>query len=161
MRHLPIYNVWCYSYVAVLEVRSAVPVIMGSNIGTSVTNTIVAMMQAAERTEFQRWVMKGDGDYSTECGGADDQGRRSRNGKSEEDKWRDGGKMDKSARYKAEDEAEKAQAAASLLQAPSEFNFCSSDDNGTNPRRSHTSNLLAWKIRHRTDGMLLNLCLVK
>ncbi|XP_047196433.1 sodium-dependent phosphate transport protein 2A [Hippoglossus stenolepis] len=37
-----------------LEVRSAVPVIMGSNIGTSVTNTIVAMMQAAERTEFQR-----------------------------------------------------------------------------------------------------------
>ncbi|KAF7668459.1 hypothetical protein LDENG_00012050 [Lucifuga dentata] len=38
----------------VLEVRSAVPVIMGSNIGTSVTNTIVAMMQAAERTEFER-----------------------------------------------------------------------------------------------------------
>ncbi|XP_045887408.1 sodium-dependent phosphate transport protein 2A [Micropterus dolomieu] len=37
-----------------LEVRSAVPVIMGSNIGTSVTNTIVAMMQAAQRTEFQR-----------------------------------------------------------------------------------------------------------
>ncbi|XP_026214253.1 sodium-dependent phosphate transport protein 2A [Anabas testudineus] len=37
-----------------LEVRSAVPVIMGSNIGTSVTNTIVAMMQAAERSEFQR-----------------------------------------------------------------------------------------------------------
>ncbi|KAE8286009.1 Sodium-dependent phosphate transport protein 2A [Larimichthys crocea] len=37
-----------------LEVRSAVPIIMGTNIGTSVTNTIVAMMQAAERTEFQR-----------------------------------------------------------------------------------------------------------
>ncbi|XP_059202488.1 sodium-dependent phosphate transport protein 2A [Centropristis striata] len=37
-----------------LEVRSAVPIIMGSNIGTSVTNTIVAMMQAAERAEFQR-----------------------------------------------------------------------------------------------------------
>ncbi|XP_054453204.1 sodium-dependent phosphate transport protein 2A-like [Anoplopoma fimbria] len=37
-----------------LEVRSAIPIIMGSNIGTSVTNTIVAMMQAAERTEFQR-----------------------------------------------------------------------------------------------------------
>ncbi|XP_018555030.1 sodium-dependent phosphate transport protein 2A isoform X2 [Lates calcarifer] len=37
-----------------LEVRLAVPIIMGSNIGTSVTNTIVAMMQAAERTEFQR-----------------------------------------------------------------------------------------------------------
>ncbi|XP_015246423.1 PREDICTED: sodium-dependent phosphate transport protein 2A [Cyprinodon variegatus] len=37
-----------------LEVKLAVPVIMGSNIGTSVTNTIVAMMQAAERNEFQR-----------------------------------------------------------------------------------------------------------
>ncbi|KAM6924316.1 sodium-dependent phosphate transport protein 2A isoform 1-T1 [Xenentodon cancila] len=37
-----------------LEVKSAVPVIMGSNIGTSVTNTIVAMMQAAERDDFQR-----------------------------------------------------------------------------------------------------------
>lgn len=37
-----------------LEVKSAVPVIMGSNIGTSVTNTIVAMMQAAERREFER-----------------------------------------------------------------------------------------------------------
>uniref|UniRef100_UPI0037E876D7 sodium-dependent phosphate transport protein 2A-like n=1 Tax=Semicossyphus pulcher TaxID=241346 RepID=UPI0037E876D7 len=37
-----------------LQVRSAVPIIMGSNIGTSVTNTIVAMMQAAERSEFQR-----------------------------------------------------------------------------------------------------------
>ncbi|KAK9518004.1 hypothetical protein VZT92_023333 [Zoarces viviparus] len=37
-----------------LEVRSAIPIIMGSNIGTSVTNTIVAMMQAAERTKFQR-----------------------------------------------------------------------------------------------------------
>uniref|UniRef100_A0A3Q2FRH2 Sodium-dependent phosphate transport protein 2A n=1 Tax=Cyprinodon variegatus TaxID=28743 RepID=A0A3Q2FRH2_CYPVA len=39
---------------SVLEVKLAVPVIMGSNIGTSVTNTIVAMMQAAERNEFQR-----------------------------------------------------------------------------------------------------------
>ncbi|MCJ8735697.1 hypothetical protein PDJAM_G00250360 [Pangasius djambal] len=37
-----------------LEVKSAVPIIMGSNIGTSVTNTIVALMQAGERTEFKR-----------------------------------------------------------------------------------------------------------
>lgn len=37
-----------------LEVRSAVPIIMGSNIGTSVTNTVVAMMQAAEKREFER-----------------------------------------------------------------------------------------------------------
>ncbi|XP_077572779.1 sodium-dependent phosphate transport protein 2B-like [Stigmatopora nigra] len=37
-----------------LEVRSAVPIIMGANIGTSVTNTIVAMMQAGNRNEFRR-----------------------------------------------------------------------------------------------------------
>uniref|UniRef100_A0A7N8WHM2 Sodium-dependent phosphate transport protein 2B n=1 Tax=Mastacembelus armatus TaxID=205130 RepID=A0A7N8WHM2_9TELE len=37
-----------------LEVRSAVPIIMGANIGTSVTNTIVAVMQAGDRNEFGR-----------------------------------------------------------------------------------------------------------
>ncbi|KAF4098387.1 hypothetical protein G5714_020417 [Onychostoma macrolepis] len=37
-----------------LDVGSAVPIIMGSNIGTSVTNTIVALMQAGEREEFKR-----------------------------------------------------------------------------------------------------------
>ncbi|XP_056140269.1 sodium-dependent phosphate transport protein 2A-like [Lampris incognitus] len=37
-----------------LDVRSAVPIIMGSNIGTSVTNTIVALIQAGERDEFER-----------------------------------------------------------------------------------------------------------
>ena len=38
-----------------LEVSSAIPIIMGSNIGTSVTNTIVALMQAGDRTDFRRW----------------------------------------------------------------------------------------------------------
>ncbi|XP_062977639.1 sodium-dependent phosphate transport protein 2A [Elgaria multicarinata webbii] len=37
-----------------LEVSSAIPIIMGSNIGTSVTNTIVALMQAGDRNEFKR-----------------------------------------------------------------------------------------------------------
>ncbi|XP_048392502.1 sodium-dependent phosphate transport protein 2B isoform X2 [Stegostoma tigrinum] len=37
-----------------LGVRSAIPVIMGTNIGTSVTNTIVALMQSGDRTEFRR-----------------------------------------------------------------------------------------------------------
>ncbi|XP_068508291.1 sodium-dependent phosphate transport protein 2B-like isoform X2 [Syngnathus scovelli] len=37
-----------------LDVRSAIPIIMGANIGTSVTNTIVAMMQAGNRNEFRR-----------------------------------------------------------------------------------------------------------
>uniref|UniRef100_A0A672HYE5 Sodium-dependent phosphate transport protein 2B n=1 Tax=Salarias fasciatus TaxID=181472 RepID=A0A672HYE5_SALFA len=37
-----------------LSVQSAVPIIMGANIGTSVTNTIVAMMQAGDRNEFRR-----------------------------------------------------------------------------------------------------------
>ncbi|XP_019936286.2 solute carrier family 34 member 2b [Paralichthys olivaceus] len=37
-----------------LSVKFAVPIIMGANIGTSVTNTIVAMMQAGDRNEFRR-----------------------------------------------------------------------------------------------------------
>ncbi|CAJ1059926.1 solute carrier family 34 member 2b [Xyrichtys novacula] len=37
-----------------LDVESAVPIIMGANIGTSVTNTIVAVMQAGDRNEFRR-----------------------------------------------------------------------------------------------------------
>lgn len=39
---------------SVLEVQSAVPIIMGANIGTSITNTIVAVMQAGDRNEFRR-----------------------------------------------------------------------------------------------------------
>ncbi|KAJ7396455.1 hypothetical protein BTVI_145274 [Pitangus sulphuratus] len=37
-----------------LTVRAAIPIIMGANIGTSVTNTIVALMQAGDRNEFRR-----------------------------------------------------------------------------------------------------------
>ncbi|RXM97501.1 Sodium-dependent phosphate transport protein 2A [Acipenser ruthenus] len=36
------------------SVEAAIPIIMGSNIGTSVTNTIVALMQAGDRNEFKR-----------------------------------------------------------------------------------------------------------
>ena len=38
----------------VLEVSIAVPMIMGANIGTSVTNTIVSLTQVGDRTEFGR-----------------------------------------------------------------------------------------------------------
>lgn len=37
-----------------LSVQLAVPIIMGTNIGTSVTNTLVAMTQAGERSTFRR-----------------------------------------------------------------------------------------------------------
>uniref|UniRef100_A0A4W4HM25 Solute carrier family 34 member 2a n=1 Tax=Electrophorus electricus TaxID=8005 RepID=A0A4W4HM25_ELEEL len=37
-----------------LQVSMAVPIIMGTNIGTSVTNTLVAMTQAGERDTFRR-----------------------------------------------------------------------------------------------------------
>ncbi|XP_040002849.1 sodium-dependent phosphate transport protein 2B-like [Xiphias gladius] len=37
-----------------LTVQLAVPIIMGTNIGTSVTNTLVAMTQAADRSTFRR-----------------------------------------------------------------------------------------------------------
>lgn len=43
-----------FPLLPVLEVSSAIPIIMGSNIGTSVTNTIVALMQAGDRTDFRR-----------------------------------------------------------------------------------------------------------
>jgi len=39
---------------AVIRVRQAVPIVMGANIGTSVTNTIVSLMQASDRNEFRR-----------------------------------------------------------------------------------------------------------
>lgn len=39
---------------SVLTVRAAIPIIMGANIGTSITNTIVALMQAGDRNEFRR-----------------------------------------------------------------------------------------------------------
>ncbi|GFS72415.1 hypothetical protein NPIL_691401 [Nephila pilipes] len=37
-----------------LTVRDAVPIVMGANIGTSVTNTVVSLGQAADRREFRR-----------------------------------------------------------------------------------------------------------
>ncbi|XP_008336038.2 sodium-dependent phosphate transport protein 2A-like [Cynoglossus semilaevis] len=37
-----------------LTVQVAVPIIMGTNIGTSVTNTLVAMTQAGDRSVFRR-----------------------------------------------------------------------------------------------------------
>ncbi|KAK3603858.1 hypothetical protein CHS0354_042866 [Potamilus streckersoni] len=37
-----------------LTVRTAIPIIMGANIGTTITNTIVSMGQAKERNEFRR-----------------------------------------------------------------------------------------------------------
>ena len=40
--------------VSVPRVEQAIPMIMGSNIGTSVTNTLVAMGQAGNREDFRR-----------------------------------------------------------------------------------------------------------
>ncbi|XP_027692415.1 sodium-dependent phosphate transport protein 2B-like [Vombatus ursinus] len=39
---------------SLLTVKAAIPIVMGANIGTSVTNTIVALMQAGDRDEFRR-----------------------------------------------------------------------------------------------------------
>lgn len=38
----------------ILDVHDAIPMIMGSNIGTSVTNTIVSLTQVGDRNEFRR-----------------------------------------------------------------------------------------------------------
>ncbi|KAG8180735.1 hypothetical protein JTE90_004692 [Oedothorax gibbosus] len=37
-----------------LRVRDAIPIVMGANIGTSVTNTVVSLGQASDRREFRR-----------------------------------------------------------------------------------------------------------
>jgi len=41
--------------IAVLEVYQAVYIIMGANVGTSVTNTIVSLSQSLDKNEFRRW----------------------------------------------------------------------------------------------------------
>lgn len=38
----------------VLSVRAAIPIAMGANIGTSMTNTIVSLGQSGDRNEFRR-----------------------------------------------------------------------------------------------------------
>ena len=40
--------------VAVLPIKPAIFMVMGANIGTSVTNTIVAMFQSMDRNEFRK-----------------------------------------------------------------------------------------------------------
>lgn len=40
--------------VSVLTPRTAVPIVMGANIGTSVTNTIVALGQITDKADFRR-----------------------------------------------------------------------------------------------------------
>ncbi|XP_043828151.1 sodium-dependent phosphate transport protein 2B-like, partial [Dromiciops gliroides] len=39
---------------SLLTVKAAIPIVMGANIGTSITNTMVALMQAGDRNEFRR-----------------------------------------------------------------------------------------------------------
>ena len=41
-------------FLVVLSVSQAIPMIMGANIGTTVTNTIVALPQSSNRDEFRR-----------------------------------------------------------------------------------------------------------
>ncbi|XP_074604974.1 sodium-dependent phosphate transport protein 2B-like [Brevipalpus obovatus] len=36
-----------------IRVKEAIPIVMGANIGTSITNTIVSLMQASDRNEFR------------------------------------------------------------------------------------------------------------
>ena len=43
-----------YILPTVIPVRNAIPVIMGSNIGTSVTNTIVAIGQITNKNDHRR-----------------------------------------------------------------------------------------------------------
>lgn len=44
----------CCDDFSVLKVENAIYIIMGANIGTSVTNTIVSMAQSGDRDQFRR-----------------------------------------------------------------------------------------------------------
>lgn len=43
-----------FIYLVAIPVRDTIPMIMGSNIGTTVTNTIVSLAQAGSREEFRK-----------------------------------------------------------------------------------------------------------
>ena len=43
-----------YLFIVVIYTEPAIYIVMGANIGTSVTNTIVSMGQAVKRDEFRR-----------------------------------------------------------------------------------------------------------
>ena len=43
-----------FVYFSVLDVRMAIPIIMGANIGTSVTNTIVSLSQSPDKEQFRK-----------------------------------------------------------------------------------------------------------
>ena len=43
-----------FFYISVLTVKLAVPIVMGANIGTSVTNTIVSIGQITNKDDFRR-----------------------------------------------------------------------------------------------------------
>lgn len=44
----------CSSIFSVLDVRQAIPIVMGANIGTSVTNTLVSIGQITDVGDFRR-----------------------------------------------------------------------------------------------------------
>lgn len=44
----------CSSVFSVLDVRQAIPIVMGANIGTSVTNTLVSIGQITDVGDFRR-----------------------------------------------------------------------------------------------------------
>ena len=50
---------------AVFDVRQAIPMAMGANIGTTVTNTIVALTQSTDRDTFRRSFAGATGQLAT------------------------------------------------------------------------------------------------
>ena len=48
-------KVYSKLFQSFLKVRTAIPMILGANIGTSVTNTIVSFTQVQNRDEFRRY----------------------------------------------------------------------------------------------------------
>lgn len=49
-----IYYIIFFFLFSVIEVRPAIPIIMGANIGTTVTNTLVSLAHSMDPKEFRR-----------------------------------------------------------------------------------------------------------
>lgn len=41
-------------FFSVLDVRTAIPMVMGANVGTSLTSTLVSLTQVTDRVQFER-----------------------------------------------------------------------------------------------------------
>ena len=53
-KSLDYYIAFLFSLFLVLKVKTAIPMVMGANVGTSLTSTLVSLTQVTDRAQFER-----------------------------------------------------------------------------------------------------------